>query len=69
MSLVPILVTDEQAKAAQKAVDLATTVVREGGQVARYIGKVLGTTPEDAVGLVKRCDRSSPSYRTALIAP
>ena len=50
--LVPIPATDEQAKAAQKAVDLATTVVREGGQLARYIGKVLGTTPEDAVGLV-----------------
>ena len=50
--LVPIPATDEQAKAAQKAVDLATTVVQEGGQLARYIGKVLGTTPEDAVGLV-----------------
>src|ERR1700720_1786155 len=52
MPLVPIPVTDEQAKAVQKLVDFGTTVVGETGQLARYVGRVLGTTPEDAVGLV-----------------
>ena len=52
MPLTPIPVTKEQAKAVQKLADLGTTVVEEGGQLARYIGRVLGTAPEDAVGLV-----------------
>jgi len=52
MPLVPIPVTDEQAKAVQKLVDFGTTVVGETDQLARYVGRVLGTTPEDAVGLV-----------------
>jgi hypothetical protein len=52
MPLVPIPVTDEQAKAVQKLADFGTTVVGETGQLARYVGRVLGTTPEDAVGLV-----------------
>ena len=52
MPLTPIPVTEEQAKAVQKLADLGTTVVEEGGQLARYIGRVLGTAPEDAVGLV-----------------
>ena len=52
MTLVPIPVTDEQAKAVQKVADFGTTVVEESGQLARYVGKVLGTVPEDTVGLV-----------------
>jgi Abortive infection alpha len=52
MPLPAIPVTDEQAKAVQKLADFGTTVVGEGGQLARYIGRVLGTTPEDAVGLI-----------------
>jgi Abortive infection alpha len=32
--------------------EFGTTVVAEGGQLARYMGRVLGTAPEDAVGLV-----------------
>jgi Abortive infection alpha len=52
MSPVPIPVTDEQAKAVQKLADFGTTVVEEAGQLARYAGRVLGTAPEDAVGLV-----------------
>jgi hypothetical protein len=52
MPLVPIPVTDEQAKAVQKLTDFGATVVGETGQLARYVGRVLGTTPEDAVGLV-----------------
>jgi hypothetical protein len=51
MALVPIPVTNEQAKAVQKLADFGTTVVGETGQLARYIGRVLGTAPEDAVGL------------------
>jgi hypothetical protein len=45
-------VTDEQAKAVKALAELGTTVVAEGGQLARYMGRVLGTAPEDAVGLV-----------------
>jgi hypothetical protein len=52
MPLVPIPVTDEQAKAVQKLADFGTTVVEETGQLARYMGRVLGTAPEDVVGLV-----------------
>jgi hypothetical protein len=52
MPLVPIPVTDEQAKAVQKLADFGTTVVEETGRLARYVGRVLGTAPEDAVGLV-----------------
>jgi hypothetical protein len=52
MALVPIPVTNEQAKAVQKLADFGTTVVGETGQLARYMGRVLGTTPEDVVGLV-----------------
>jgi len=52
MAPVPIPVTDEQAKAVQKLADFGTTVVEEAGQLARYAGRVLGTAPEDAVGLV-----------------
>ena len=51
MALAPIPVTDEQAKAVQKLADVGTTVVEEAGQLARYAGRVLGTAPEDAVGL------------------
>ena len=50
--LVPIPLTDEQAKAVEKLADFGTTVVGETGQLARYMGRVLGTTPEDVVGLV-----------------
>jgi hypothetical protein len=50
MSVIPI--TDEQAKALAKLADFGTTVVEETGQLARYMGRVLGTAPEDAVGLV-----------------
>jgi hypothetical protein len=52
MSPLPIPVTDEQAKAVQKLADFGTTVVEETGKLARYMGRVLGTAPEDAVGLV-----------------
>jgi hypothetical protein len=52
MPLVPIPVTDEQAKAVQKLAEFGTTVVEETGQLARCVGNVLGTVPEDAVGLV-----------------
>ncbi len=44
--------TDEQAKAVQSASEFGTTVVKEGSNLARYAGRILGTVPEDAVGLV-----------------
>jgi hypothetical protein len=49
-NLIPI--SDEQAKAAAALSKFGQTVVEEGGQLTRYIGRVLGTIPEDAVGLV-----------------
>jgi len=45
-------VSDEQAKAVRKLAGFGTTVVTETGHLARYVGKVLGTVPADAVGLV-----------------
>ena len=45
-------VTDEQAKAIHSVATLGTTVVTEGSQLVRYMGRVLGTAPQDAVGLV-----------------
>jgi hypothetical protein len=58
MTLVPIPVTDEQAKAVQKVADFGTTVVEESGQLAGYVGRVLGTFPEDAIWASAR--RSAP---------
>jgi hypothetical protein len=49
-SLTPI--TDSQADAIKAVAGLGQTVVEEGGQLARCIGRALGTTPHDAVGLV-----------------
>lgn len=45
-------VTDEQAKAIQKSPEFGTTIVGETGQLARYVGRVLGTAPEDAFAVV-----------------
>jgi hypothetical protein len=49
---VVIPVTDEQAKAVAKLSDFGTTVVTAAGDLARCIGRILGTVPEDAVGFV-----------------
>ena len=46
------LVSQDEAKAVQKLSDFGTTVVTEAGQLARYAGRILGTVPEDAMGLV-----------------
>src|SRR3979411_563851 len=45
-------VTGEQANAVQALAALGTTVVTETGNLARYVGRVLGTVPEDVVGVV-----------------
>ena len=47
-----IPVTDDQAKALQKLADFGTTAVEETGGLARYVGRILGTAPEDVVGIV-----------------
>lgn len=47
-----IPVTDEQAKAINSLSGFGVTVVTETSGLARYIGRVLGTVPHDAVGLV-----------------
>jgi hypothetical protein len=47
-----IPVTDEQAKAISSLSGFGVTVVTEASGLARYVGRVLGTVPHDAVGLV-----------------
>lgn len=47
-----MLPTDEQSKAIQEMAKLGKTVVQEGGALARCIGKILGTIPEDVVNLI-----------------
>jgi hypothetical protein len=49
-------VADAQAGAIKAAAEFGTTfgttVVTEAGQLARYMARVLGTAPHDAVGLI-----------------
>ena len=47
-----VLATDEEAKAVQNLAEFGTTAIVEAGQLARYVGRVLGTIPEDLVGIV-----------------
>lgn len=51
-SLVSTIITDPQAKAVVAVANFGTTVVTESSNLARYIGRIVGTIPEDAVGLV-----------------
>lgn len=46
------IMSDEEAKAARALAPLGQVIVTEAGNLARYVGRVLGTVPEDAVGLV-----------------
>ncbi len=45
-------VTKEQSKAIEKTAEFGTTAIQEVGALARYMGRIIGTIPEDAVGLV-----------------
>lgn len=47
-----VSITDAQARAVKAVAEFGSTIVTETGQLARYIGRVLGTAPHDAVGLV-----------------
>lgn len=49
-SIIPV--TDEQAKAIGSLSGFGATAVTEGSNLARYMGRVLGTIPHDAVGLI-----------------
>jgi Abortive infection alpha len=49
-SLIPV--TDSQADAIKASAEFGKTAVDEVGQLARYIGRVLGTVPQDVVGIV-----------------
>jgi hypothetical protein len=44
--------TDEQAKAVTAVANFGATTVIEVSDLARYMGRIVGTVPEDAVGLV-----------------
>ena len=46
------IVSGEEAKAVQKLSEFGITVVTEASHLARYVGRILGTVPENAVGLV-----------------
>ena len=50
-SLASSIMTDEQAKALAAGSQFGATVVTEIGNLARYAGWILGTTPADIVGL------------------
>lgn len=45
-------VTDAQAEAVKSVAEFGTTIVTEGSALATYVGRVLGTVPEDVVGIV-----------------
>jgi hypothetical protein len=45
-------IPEAHAKATQSVAELGTVVVSEGANLARYVGRLLGTGPEDVVGLV-----------------
>jgi len=51
-SLASTIVTDEQAKAVSSLGTFGATAVTEAGNLARWIGRIIGTVPEDAIGLV-----------------
>src|SRR5258708_7086372 len=46
------LISGEEAKAVQSLSGFGTTVVTEVSNLARFAGRILGTIPEDAVGLI-----------------
>jgi hypothetical protein len=48
----PLGATDEQSKAIAALGNFGTTAVTEGSNLARYIGRIVGTVPEDTVGFV-----------------
>jgi hypothetical protein len=48
----PVPWGNEQARAVQRASEFGITVVQAGQQLAGYVGRILGTVPEDAVGVV-----------------
>jgi hypothetical protein len=48
----PLGATDEQSKAIAAIASFGTTAVTEGSNLARYIGRIVGTVPEDTVGFV-----------------
>jgi len=45
-------VTDAQARAVEAVAGFGQTAVTEAGQLARYLGWIVGTVHEDIVGLV-----------------
>jgi hypothetical protein len=50
-ALASAILSDEQAKALSSVANFGTTVVTESSNLARYIGHIVGTVPEDVVGL------------------
>jgi hypothetical protein len=44
--------TDEQSKAVQSVSEFGATALKEGADLTRYAGRILGTVPHDAVGIL-----------------
>lgn len=51
-SLASTIVNNEQAKAVTALSNFGATAVTESSNLARYIGRIIGTAPEDTVGLI-----------------
>jgi hypothetical protein len=45
-------ISDKKAKAVTALSGFGTTIVTEGSNLARYFGRIVGTVPEDLVGVV-----------------
>src|SRR5437879_4180633 len=50
-ALAGLIASDEQARAVAAVANFGTTVVTESSNLTRYIGRIVGTVPEDVVGL------------------
>jgi hypothetical protein len=44
-------IPDKKAEAAKALADLGTTIITEGSNLARYFGRILGTVPDDLIGV------------------
>lgn len=46
------IMSDEEAKAVGALASLGTTIVAEGANLGRCVGRILGTAPQDVVGII-----------------
>jgi hypothetical protein len=51
MAIPPLGVTDAQANAIEATAKLGVTVVQAGSDLAHYVSRIIGTVPDDVIGL------------------